>query len=100
MKKLITLVLLLTPIAALAVNGKLQRSTSEQVGNPPQASTTYDRDCAGNGKPRNLRATIATAASGVGSVQTITETDGTNIWVSTVDTSAASSVSVSCPLLQ
>jgi len=102
MKKLVIFVVLLASAAAFAAapNGKIQRSVSEQGGVPPTAATTYDRDCVGNGKPRNMRSTLAVVASGVGSVTTITETDTINTWVTTVDTSVANTTTISCPQLQ
>lgn len=102
MKKLVIFIALLASAAAFAAtpNGKLQRSESEQSGKPPSAATTYDRDCVGNGKPRNMRATLVAVASGVGSVTTITETDTINTWVSTVDTSVAGTTISSCSQLQ
>ena len=107
MKKVIALTLIMLAYPAYAAMiSKLPRSNSEQSGSPPTSATTYDRDCAGNGKPRGLTATIVTVASGVGSVVTITELDGTsgvactNTWKSTVDTSVAGTTSTTCSQLQ
>ena len=102
MKKLLIVLAILTSAAAYAAapNGKVQRSSAEQAGTPPTAATTYDRDCVGNGKPRNMHSVLAVVASGVGSVTTITETDTINTWVSTVDTSIANTTTVSCAQLQ
>jgi len=88
-------------VVMAATNGKVQRSQSEQIGNPPTAAMTYDRDCDGNGKPRNLATTSTPAVSGTVTTTTISETDGVNTWTttSTYDSSSGA-VTYTCAQLQ
>jgi hypothetical protein len=98
--KRITLVLAVIcslPLVATAqVAGLVPRADAELYQTHPVASASYDRDCLGNGKPRNLASTITVTASGVGFVYTNTETDGVNTWVTTFDTSVANTLKKSC----
>lgn len=90
------LVLLTEPVMALNnpvfVNGQIPSDDHSA----PTATLKYDRDCAGKGKATGMNTTIVSAASGVGSVLTITETDGLNTWISTVDTSVANTTKTTC----
>lgn len=96
MKSILFALILIASPSAFAVSGKVQRTQAEQTNSPPTAATTFTRDCDGNGKPSGMKSTIVV----VGAVTTITETDGINTWVSTVDTSVAGTTAVSCPKLQ
>lgn len=87
-------------MSANAADGKIRRSTSETNQFAPNAIINYDRDCNGLGKPKGMYGNIVSASSGVGSVLTITETDGTNTWITTVGTSVANTTTVSCSQLQ
>jgi hypothetical protein len=89
-------------LAALAAaNGITQRSQSELVGTPPAASIQYKRDCNGLGMPSNMKTIVDTT---VASQVITTETDGTNTWITTQTTSAASGVgayvTTTCPTKQ
>lgn len=90
MKKFLLIAILLFSIPSFAAtSGKIQRSNSEQIGIPPTAAVGYGRDCFGNGKPADMKTTMSQAASGVGSFKTITQTEGSNIYILTDDTSVA-----------
>jgi hypothetical protein len=66
----------------------------------PLPNALSDVDCSGAGMVPNLSTTITVASSGVGNVTTILQTDGTNTYKTTVDTSVANTTTISCPAKQ
>ena len=104
MKRILFIAILLCAIPAFAVppSINIQRSNSEQINTPPQATVSYDRDCSAAGFAQGAHTHITTVTSGVGSVKTITidnATSGvaaTQSWSKKIDTSIANEMDITC----